>query len=225
MKLIAHRGVFNNIDIPENSIKAFKEAVKLNYAVEFDVHLTKDNILVVFHDDNLERMTGLNKNIQDCTYEEIKVLRLLNTDQSIPTLDEILEVVEDKVFMDIEIKNTKRIKDTCSLLINKLSNYNNYSLKSFNPNIVRYIKNNYPNIKVGFLISNKYNAKILNYILPTKKMIKYSKCDFISISKKLLKKKKFKKLSKIYSTQVWTIKDKSEMFDDEYTYICNNIKE
>ena len=44
-KIIAHRGVFNNKDIPENSLKSFREAVKLNYDVEFDIHLTKDNIL------------------------------------------------------------------------------------------------------------------------------------------------------------------------------------
>ena len=69
-KLIAHRGVFNNIDIPENSIKAFSEAVKLGYAVEFDVQLTLDNVLVVFHDDNLLRMTGYDLDIQNTTYVE-----------------------------------------------------------------------------------------------------------------------------------------------------------
>ena len=222
--IIAHRGVFNNIDVPENSIKAFTEAVKLNIDVEFDIHLTTDDVLVVFHDDNLERMTGLNKNIQDCSYNEIKDLKLMGTDQRIPTLDEILEVVGNKVFMDIEIKGTKRVSDTCSILINKLKKYNNYSFKSFDPRIVRYIKKNYPDVKVGFLISNKYDCKILNYILPTKKMIKYSKCDFLSISKHLLKKKKFKKLSKIYPTQIWTIKEKNEILNDEYVYICNNIK-
>ena len=100
-KIIAHRGVFNNKDIPENSLKSFREAVKLNYDVEFDIHLTKDNILVVFHDDNLKRMTGSDKNIQDCTYDEIKDLKLLNTNEHIPTLDEVLKVIDNKVFMDI----------------------------------------------------------------------------------------------------------------------------
>ena len=52
-KIIAHRGIFNNLNIPENSIKSFKKALRLGYPIELDVHLTKDNILVVFHDHNL----------------------------------------------------------------------------------------------------------------------------------------------------------------------------
>lgn len=223
-KIIAHRGVFNNTDIPENSIKSFKEAVELNIDVEFDVQITKDNILVVFHDDNLFRMTGINKKVEDSTYEEISNLTLLDTREKIPTLDEVLKTINNRVFMDIEIKNNKRYKVLCDLLVDKLKEYKNYSLKSFNPMIVRYINKKYPDINIGYLIGDKYDFKILKYILPTKFMIKYSKCDFISISKKLLKKNKFKLLSKIYPTQIWTIKDMKEITDDKYTYICNNIK-
>ena len=61
--LIAHRGIHDNIDIPENTLQAFKKAVKNNISIELDVQLTKDNVLVIFHDDNLKRMTGINKTI------------------------------------------------------------------------------------------------------------------------------------------------------------------
>ena len=73
--IIAHRGVHNNIDIPENSLLAFKEAIKNNLAIELDVQLTKDNVLVVFHDNNLERMTKVNKNICNLTYNELKNIK------------------------------------------------------------------------------------------------------------------------------------------------------
>ena len=218
MNLIAHRGIFDNLNIPENSIKAFQEALKLNQAVEYDVQLTKDNVLVVFHDDNLYRMTGVYKKIEDVTFNEISKLTLLNTKEHIPTLKDVLKLIDNKVFMDIEIKDTKRIKTICNLLINELKNYNNYSLKSFNPKIVRYLKKNYKNINCGLLIGGRYKK------LPIKTIIKYSKCDFLSISKKLLKKNKFIKLSKKYPTQIWTIKNKQELVNDNYTYICNNIK-
>lgn len=224
MNLIAHRGAFDNVSIPENSIKAFSEAIKLNLAVEYDVQLTKDNVLIVFHDDNLYRMTGVDKKIEDVTFDEISKLTLLNTKEHIPTLKEVLKLIDDKVFMDIEIKNTKKYKVLCDFLINELKNYNNYSLKSFNPKIVRYLKNNYKDINIGYLIGDYYDKGIFNLILPTKSIIKYSKCNFISISKKLLKKNKFIKLSKKYPTQIWTIKDKQELVNDNYTYICNNIK-
>ena len=223
-KIIAHRGVFNNKEVPENSVKAFSKAVNLNIDVEFDVQITKDNILVVFHDDNLKRMTGVNKKLEDCTYDEIKNLKLLDTEEVIPTVDEVFKTINNKVFMDIEIKNNKRYKVLCDLLVEKLKVYNNYSLKSFNPMIVRYINKKYPDINIGYLIGDKYDFKILKYILPSRFIIKYSKCDFISISKKLLNKKKFKELSKVYPTQIWTIKDMQEITDDKYTYICNNIK-
>ena len=221
--IIAHRGVFNNEDIPENSIMAFKKAIKLGYAVEFDVQLTIDNVLVVFHDENLCRMTGVNKNIQELTYKEIKKYKLLDTNQYIPTLEEVLDIVGDKVLMDIEIKDTKRIKETCNMLMSMIEKYNNYILKSFNPKIVRYLKNNYKDEKVGYLINSKYKEKILNIILPSICMIKYSKADFLAINKKLLKTKKFQKLSKKYPLLLWTIKDKNEIVNDEHIYICNNL--
>ena len=62
---IAHRGAFNNIDIPENSLLAFKKAIDMKWDIELDVQLTKDNVLVVFHDEDLKRMTGISKKICD----------------------------------------------------------------------------------------------------------------------------------------------------------------
>ena len=189
-KIIAHRGIFNNINIPENSIKSFKEAIKYNYPFELDIQLTKDNKLVVFHDYNTKRMTNEDYIIQESTYDEIKDLCLLNTKYKIPLFEEILKINNDKCLIDIEIKNTKRIKETIDELIKELTNYNNYIVKSFNPKIVRYIKKNYPNIKCGLLLKSKYKNKLLNIITKTNFIIKYSKCDFIAISQKLLNSKK-----------------------------------
>ena len=214
---IAHRGMFDNIKIPENSMKAFKKSLKYNYPIELDVQLTKDNILVVFHDDNLFRMTGVNKILEDLTFEEIRKLKLLNTNEYIPTLDEVLNLVNNKVLLDIEVKTTKKYKIVCDILKNKLKNYDNYILKSFNPRIVRYLKKNNPNIEVGYLLSNKYKY------LSNNLLIKYSKADFLSISKKLLKKKKFQKLKNKYQLLIWTIKDKDEIKDTNTIYICNDL--
>ncbi|MBO5477932.1 MAG: hypothetical protein J6A15_09305 [Clostridia bacterium] len=58
-KFVAHRGLFNKEDIPENSIKAFELCVQKGYAIELDVNMTKDGYLVVFHDANLKRMTEI----------------------------------------------------------------------------------------------------------------------------------------------------------------------
>ena len=74
---IAHRGIFNNIDIPENSMKAFRQAISQSCDFELDVQLTKDNVLIVFHDLNLKRMTGLDQNVEDTLYSEIKVFLII----------------------------------------------------------------------------------------------------------------------------------------------------
>ena len=213
---IAHRGMFDNIKIPENSIASFKKALKYNYSIELDIQLTKDNIPIVFHDSNLKRMTGVDKLIKDTNYEELKKLKLLNTNEHIPTLDEVLNLVNNKVLLDIEIKDTKNIKTITNILKNKLSNYNNYVLKSFNPIIVRYLKNNI-NAEVGYLINTKHKILYSNLI------IKYSKADFLSISKKLLNTKKFQKLKNKYQLLIWTIKDKNEIKDENIIYICNKL--
>lgn len=213
---IAHRGMFDNIKIPENSIASFKKALKYNYSIELDIQLTKDNIPIVFHDNNLKRMTGIDKLIENTNYNELKDLKLLNTKEHIPTLDEVLLLVNNKVLLDIEIKSTKRIKEITNILKDKLSNYNNYVLKSFDPRIVRSLKRNI-NTEVGYLIDTKH--KLLSSIL----VIKYSKADFLSISKKLLNTKKFQKLKNKYQLLIWTIKDKNEIKDENIIYICNKL--
>ena len=213
---IAHRGMFDNIKIPENSIASFKKALKYNYSIELDIQLTKDNILIVFHDPNLKRMTGIDKLVEETNYNDLKKLKLLNTNEHIPTLDEVLELIDNKVLLDIEVKQTKRIKEITNILKDKLSNYNNYILKSFDPRIVRSLKKNI-NTEVGYLIDTKH--KVLSNIL----IIKYSKADFLSISKKLLNTKKFQKLKNKYQLLIWTIKDKDEIKDENIIYICNKL--
>lgn len=213
---IAHRGIFDNIKIPENSLSSFKKALKYNYSIELDVQLTKDNILVVFHDSNLKRMTGVDKLIQETNYEELKELKLLNTNEYIPTLDEVLDLVNNKVLLDIEVKKTKKIKEITSILNNKLENYTNYVLKSFDPRIVRYLKKN-TDAEVGYLIDTKHKFLYSSFV------IKYTKADFLSISKKLLNTKKFQKLKNKYQLLIWTIKNKDEIKDENIIYICNEL--
>ena len=88
---IAHRGIYNNLNIPENSMKSFKRAINSNVSIELDIHLTKDNKLVVFHDDNLIRMTGTYKKIRKCMYDELKQFNLLSTEEKIPLLSDVLK--------------------------------------------------------------------------------------------------------------------------------------
>ena len=70
-KIISHRGIYDNKKIYENSLEAIKSAANKGYIIEIDIHLTKDNQLVVFHDYNTKRITGKDMIIENHTYEEI----------------------------------------------------------------------------------------------------------------------------------------------------------
>lgn len=220
--LIAHRGIYNNKNIPENSILAFKEAIKNDYPIELDVQLTKDDILVVFHDKNLKRMTNCSKNVNEVTYSELKKLKLLNTNQKIPTLTDVLKIINGKVLLDIEIKKTKKVNKICTILTNELKSYNYpFIIKSFSPKIVRWFYKHNQNIIRGLLINKNYYNGILGKII-----LIYCKPNFLAFSKKYIDKYKLKSFYKKYPIIIWTIKNIEEL--NKYknisnNYVCNNL--
>lgn len=217
----AHRGIYNNINIPENSLDSFKKAIKSNYNIELDLELTKDNIIIVFHDDNLNRMTGKKAFIKDLTYHEIESLNLLNTNEKIPTFKEVLDLIKGKVNINIEIKKVKKYKKLINELIPILNNYQgNYIFQSFDLKTLIRLKNTFPNIKRGLLISPNKNNYLYKYKL-LNILNRLSLIDFISIYKKMYSKY----LTSKYPTLIWTIKDKKELskYDIAKGYICDNL--
>ena len=151
-ELIAHRGLHNK-SIPENSIPAFKEAIKKNYIIELDVHALKDGNVVVFHDDNLKRLTGFDKKIKDTTYDEIRNLRLNNTNNHIPLFKDVLKLVDGRVPLLIELKYDNKVGFLEDKLINILNDYKGlYAFQSFSPFSLMYLKK-YSNVPRGLLVS------------------------------------------------------------------------
>ena len=150
--IIAHRGI--HYKYLENTIPAFKEALKKNYTIEFDIRTTKDNQIVVFHDNNLKRIFDINREIDNLTLEEIKKYTY------IPTLQEVLNLINGKVPIIIDIKDFN--KD----LINILDNYKGkFSIQSFNPLILYKIKKRRPNYIIGYLIYKLLYLKSILLIL------------------------------------------------------------
>ena len=138
---IAHRGVFDNKKVPENSIKAFKTAMNNNYVIEFDVHLTKDKKIVVFHDAELDRMTKKTGPIKELTLNELQKIKLLDTDYTIPSLNEVLELINGKVPILIEIKYDVKGFELPRLLLDRLKTYNGeVAIQSFDPFYVSYFR-------------------------------------------------------------------------------------
>ena len=101
---IAHRGLWGD-GVAENSLSAYKKAAENGYPVEIDLYLSKDGELFSFHDKTLDRMTGESGYIYDKTAAELKSLKLVGSDEGIPTFDQVLSVAENKIPLLIEIKN------------------------------------------------------------------------------------------------------------------------
>lgn len=182
---IAHRG-WHNKYAPENSLEAFKQALEKNLAIEFDLQMTRDKQIVVFHDSNLKRMCGIDKSINSCAYEEIKNLKLKNSQETIPLLSDVLKLVNGKVLLDIEIKNTKYIFRSVDVISHILNNYQGpYTIKSFNPLISYIYKKKNPNISCGVLVGDLKNTKVPKFFQNTFLNIRYLplyKPDFIAYS-------------------------------------------
>ena len=105
--IAGHRG--NPAEFPENTMESFRSAVELGVdMIETDIHLTKDNVLVLMHDDDVKRTTDGEGLISEKTYEELKKLNAGTKEQpaSVPTLREFLEysAAKPNLLLNLEIK-------------------------------------------------------------------------------------------------------------------------
>ena len=153
----AHRGLYDNEHgITENSKAAFRRAVDKGYGIELDVHLTADNQLVVFHDDTLTRMCGMNKKISSFLYSDLMQLRLLGTEEGIPLFKDVLELIDGKVPLIIELKVDGSNQNLlCPLVWQLLSRYKgDYCIESFHPFVLQWFKRHEPQVVRGQLSCN-----------------------------------------------------------------------
>lgn len=153
----AHRGLYDNEHgIPENSMAAFRRAVDKGYGIELDVHLTADNQLVVFHDDSLIRMCGVNKKISSFLYSDLLQMRLLGTDEQIPLFKDVLDLVDGKVPLIVELKVDGSNQNLlCPLVWQLLSRYKgDFCIESFHPFVLQWFKRHQPQVVRGQLSCN-----------------------------------------------------------------------
>lgn len=148
---IAHRGLHDE-QSPENSLSAFTKAKEAGYAIELDVHLSSDGVLMVFHDFTLERMTRFYGDIRRLASSFLRSLVLLNTQESIPTLQEVMKLVDRKVPLLIEIKNEGKVGELEGKLLKAIRDYKGrVAVQSFNPFSVAWFAKNAVDIPRGQL--------------------------------------------------------------------------
>ena len=149
--LYAHRGLWNE-KTPENSLAAFKRAAEKGFGIELDVQRTADGELVIFHDEDLERLCGVRWKVELCTLRELRELRLGTSDQGIPTLREALETVDGRVPLLIDFKPCRAVVPMCERADALLQHYAGpYCVESFDPRAVRWYRRHRPNVIRGQL--------------------------------------------------------------------------
>ena len=212
-KYIAHRGLHGG-SIPENSTLAFKRALEYGYAIELDVNITKDNKVIVFHDNTLFRMCGVNKKVRNCTFGYIKTLQLNNTKYKIPILKEVLKLINGKVPLIIELKNEGVSTRLEKNVLKIMKEYDGeYIYQSFNPFSILYMKNKNKKVKTALLSSNSFkNLKSFFMVVLTnsKLVFNFVKADIISYKLEDINNKVLKRYKNI-PLFTWTISNMIEL--------------
>lgn len=152
----AHRGLHSQErGIPENSMAAFRRAVEAGYGIELDVQLSKDERPVIFHDVTLKRVCSVDGRVSDYTYEELRQFPLAGTKERIPLLSEVLDLVDGRVPLLVELKCPDFRALVCRRADEVLSDYRGeYTVESFNPFALYWYRRHRPDICRGQLAMN-----------------------------------------------------------------------
>lgn len=160
--LYAHRGLHDgNVNVPENSLAAFRLAVEQGYGMELDVQLTKDGQLVVHHDGSTRRVCGVDAVIRQTNFAD---LPLLPDGTHIPLLTEVLALVDGRTPIIVEVKHYGSPSANAKAALEVLASYPGpYCVESFNPLAMQVFRKEAPHIVRGQLASGgKWDKAELN---------------------------------------------------------------
>ncbi len=210
ISVAGHRG--DVLAYPENTIPSIMSAVEkgVDY-VEVDLQLTKDGKVVVFHDKNLLRLTGVRGEIKNFNYEDLKNINIKskefkkNKEYKIPTLDEVINITKGKVNLLLELKPYDNFNMLSSEVVNIINKHNikdDVLVQSSNYNSLREIRGIDKSIKIGYIA----------YILAGD--IYSLDVDFYSIEQSILSKSSIKKIRSVNKgIWAWTVNDEIDIYD------------
>ena len=167
----AHRGLYSEDQrVPENSLPAFDAARAAGYGVELDVQLSSDGYVVVFHDDDLKRVCGIDKPVNSLDWKSLSALTLFDSRERIPLFSEVLALLGDSPVI-VELKPAGANNAAlCQKMLDILRTQGRYwCVESFDPRIVAWFRKNAPDVLRGQLsdLPRKFNtqAKAMSFML------------------------------------------------------------
>lgn len=156
---IANRGLYND-EIPENSIGAINKAIEKGYGVCVDVRALADGTVIVFHDATLGRLTQTDGFINNCTYSDIEDLSLGKTKEKIPTLKQVLDTIDGRVPLMVDIRNMDKVSFEKNVWKVLQPYKGEYAVVSANPYSLEWFKLNAPSVKRGQVSSFYRNSDL-----------------------------------------------------------------
>ncbi|MCJ9429237.1 glycerophosphodiester phosphodiesterase family protein [Kordiimonas marina] len=166
---VAHRGLFRaGTKAEENTLPAFKAALEAGFAIELDVRTTSDDIVVVFHDDTLERMTNAKGEVSNWGFQQLQKHNVGNSGLPIPSLPDVLEAVDGKqpIYVEIKTRLDKDIQKVCAGVRHCFEGYAGpVAVMSFDPRVVKWFATYMPKYARGLIIGRDALLKIRNRML------------------------------------------------------------
>ena len=216
----AHRGLHGG-GVPENSLAAFEKACVSGFGIELDVQLSRDGEVMVFHDYTLVRMTGVEKKLCELTAEELGALCLADTDEKIPTLREVLSLVDGRVPLLVELKGENGDTSLCPKVAELLREYRGpYCIESFNPLLLRAMRREMNDVFYGLLYTDLWREKkgnkkrsALDVLLSVMVFNFIAKPNFIAYKESYRENLCVRLATKFYRAPrfVWTVRSKENL--------------
>ena len=222
-KYVAHRGLHDD-QSAENSLSAFEKAIEKGYVIELDVQQISDGTVVVFHDSSLSRMTGQDGYVKYLTKEDLKSCFLGGTKETIPTFEETLKLINGRTPVIVEIKNNSKPGKLESQVLEMLRKYKGeFAIMAFNPYILKWFKDNAPEILRGQLSSFFKNEKLSflkKFILKKLMLNSVAQPNFIAYNAQNLPNRFVRKYNTL-PLLAWTIRSQEEYM--RVVKYCDNI--
>lgn len=213
----AHRGLHGR-NVPENSLLAFELACRAGYGIELDIQLSKDGQVMVFHDFTLVRMTGHSGRVNELDCCELVKLKLAGTEETIPTFSQVLDLVNGRVPLLVELKGETFDTALCKKAAQLLASYQGeYCIESFNPLLLRDMGKYLPTSMRGILYTNVCKEKrkydVIHICLTLMAFNFLAKPAFVAFDKKYRRLLPVKITTGLYKAPkfVWTIKTDGEL--------------
>lgn len=219
----AHRGLHQKPTVPENSLAAFSAAIEKGYAIEIDVHLMQDGNIAVIHDFSLKRTAGVDVKIEDLTTPDLEKFCLEESNEKIPTLNQVLELVDGRVPLLVEIKTADNCAAVTERTVQILKDYKgDYLVQSFDPRCVLWLKKHAPEILRGQLTQNylktKSGLKIFTRLILWGMMFNFiNSPDFVAVNYNARKDLPISIATKLWGVKkfVWTVRENEDLIKYE----------